>query len=219
MKERPILFTGEMVMAILERRKTQSRRAIKLQDFNANTQIPWGGEWEYRDARGNWWDVSTERLIEKFCPYGKPGDRLWVKENAYIAPLSFCDFVDCNRRDAEGRPRLVGYAAGMSWDSVRVAEDYGVRLSPSIFMPRWASRIELEITNVRVERVQDISKADAKSEGMYCGFQPPYDFSIGPYDAYTANFRRLWNKINAKRGFGWDANPWVWVIAFKVVEK
>jgi hypothetical protein len=195
MKERPILFSGEMVVAILEGRKTQTRRVIKLRDFNANTQIPWGGEWEYRDARGNWWDVSTKRLIEKFCPYGKQGDRLWVRET-FGLQLEPC----------EDYPK--GYVIYKADGGDFQYEGGGSAWTPSIFMPRWASRITLDILSVRVERLQNISCVDSMAEGSPDGANPQVWFT------------NEWDTVNFNRPeYWWSSNPWVWAIEFKVVEK
>jgi hypothetical protein len=105
-------------------------------------------------------------VYRRRSPYGVPGDRLWVKEKCWIAPKRFGDPDLNNCKDPDGDGRVVGYSASMDGDSVRCAKDYGVRESPSIYMPRWASRITLEITNVRVERAQAISEADSIAEGM-----------------------------------------------------
>lgn len=173
MKERPILFSGEMVRAILDGRKTQTRRVIK----------PQGEPYTIEDV-----DVLK-------CPYGIPGDRLWVRET----------FAD-----------LRGMGFGHKWayradtpegsESDRIRIGYGVRWKPSIHMPRWASRITLEITDIRVERVQDITYIDAKAEGV--------EYEKGYTDPREA-FATLWNSINAKRDYGWAMNPWVWIIEFK----
>lgn len=159
MIERPILFSGEMVRAILAGRKTQTRRVI----------------WAIRRVTG--------------CPYGEPGDRLWVRERFYVQPELW----------AEGHgPQPVEYAADVA--DPRMVEDYVGK--PSIHMPRWASRITLEITGRRMQRVQDISEADAAAEG------------VGSREEFAA----LWDAINVKRGYAWVTNPLVWVIEFKRAE-
>lgn len=208
MKERPIIFSCKMVRAILEKRKTQTRRVIKLKNFEHNTDVPWCEDWMFRDPRGVWNDASTERLIEKYCPYGKPGDRLWVRET-YAEEI-----------DEGGGHNFIKYKA----DSATLKNGYELGFlsqtwKPSIFMPRWASRITLEITNVRVEQVQGISYVGALAEGVWRpgpGADP--DKVDREYDA-VVEFQRLWNEINAKRGYPWDSNPWVWVIEFKVMTK
>lgn len=187
MAERPILFSGEMVRAILEGRKTQTRRVVKgcALEMLGNGFTP-----EYVADPGN----------SAWCPYGKVGDRLWVRETL--------------RRDANanvwyyaaGKPEVwVVVAPEHHSDSLVWAHHKEGDVCVSIHMPRWASRINLEITKVIIERVQDISTADAIAEGCQGAGE------ILPVDEYSD----LWNAINSKRGFGWDANPWVWVIEFK----
>lgn len=157
------------------------------------------------------WNDRTKPL---HCPYGGPGDRLWVRETF-------------NRTDPGGLNGLYYYRAdtGFPWGDAYIGIE---AWKPSIFMPREASRITLEITDVRLERVQDISEADAIAEGLYkfsgrqlCGM-PEVDTWDGRNFFYHPDTRaarfdywNLWDKINAKRGFGWDKNPWVWVITFK----
>ena len=124
------------------------------------------------------------------------------------------------RNGADTWPRPIGpqeqrvdYAA----DDIDRAgmRQWGWELRPSIFMPRWASRITLEITEVRVQRVQEIGDEDAQAEGCAMGYDGPYSFHQG--FNFRGGFMALWDSINAKRGFGWDANPWVWAISFKKV--
>ena len=182
MKERPIIFNTEMVKAILEGRKTQTRRVIKPQP---------GYDLGYQDC-GNGFaiqvgaDYPDNKEDERYCPYGQAGDKLWVREA----------FVQCISTKIHPGPNFV-YRADTSKEA---QEDYGYKWKPSIHMPRLASRITLEITDIRVERVQDITLQDKWNEGY-----PP---EIG-------RFQDLWDSINEKRGFGWDTNPWVWVIEFK----
>lgn len=197
MKERPIIFSGEMVRAILEGRKTQTRRVIKPQ--------PSGdvGAWPYDDHRENW-------LV---CPYGSQECRLWVRETwrPFVLGSRFNQEVDIEYR-ADGQKilhhpisseKLEKWEGGFSDCSWK----------PSIHMPRWASRITLEITDVRVERVQDITDADAVAEGI-----DPEEDKYDGHQVPKVNFSFLWDSINEKRGFGWDANPWVWVVEFKKVK-
>ena len=128
------------------------------------------------------------------------GDRLWVKETSYIAPVGFAGRNLCNATDAEGCPRVVGYVASMDADGERCARDYGVKKSPAIFMPRWASRLTLEVTAKRIEQLQDITAEDAVAEGIM-------------NQAPVVEFHELWDLINAKRAT-WDSNPWVCVVSF-----
>lgn len=178
MKERPILFSGEMVRAILDGRKTQTRRVVKPPPPSNS-----GG-------------TSEIFALAKQCPYGQPGDWLWVRETWAPAATEGYD-----KRDDGG---LIWYRA----------TDERVCMGPwrpSIFMPRQVSRIMLEITDVRVERLQDITEEDAKAEGVAAW----HDTANGT--VYRPEFEMLWDSINGKRGYGWDMNPWIWVIEFKKV--
>ena len=198
-KERPILFNGPMVRAILEGCKTQTRREIKN-----NPLLNAGFTDEFILLPGN-----ASAFV---CPFGVVGDRLWVKETSIIAPKYFNDGKDCNARDEEGVPRIVQYLA--TNPNRDAANDYHLKVSPSIFMFRWASRITLEITDVRVQRLQEIAPADAKCEGDHERSGMPEFYSRGEL-CHVDWFHYLWDSINAKRGFGWAVNPWVWAITFR----
>ncbi len=192
MKEHPILFNGEMVRAILEGRKTQTRRVIKKRVH--------GGIMHYdqnRSAEPYWWDDCG--VVHK-CPYGKPGDRLWVRETHIIATPT----------DPPSDKKDVWYRA--TPPAFLPVKSYPWR--PSIHMPRWASRILLEVTDVRVERVQEITGKDARLEGA----KRYSNNRLSNEQRYREGFAQLWERINAKRGFGWDKNPWVWVVEFKRIE-
>lgn len=158
MTERPIIFGTTMMRALLAGRKTQTRRVVKPQP-----KIVDRDKWP--------------------CPYGAPGDRLWVRETwalgAHASAIVY-------RADGEFAP-----GAG--------------RWRPSIHLSRKLARITLELTDVRVQRVQEISQFDAMQEGF-----------DGP--DHKANFCKLWDTINAKRGYQWASNPWVWALTFKVVK-
>lgn len=176
-KERPILFSAPMVRAILEGRKTQTRRIVKPQP---------AGEWA---APG-----------KTACPYGRPGERLWVRETWSRAKLYPASHELFYRADGECNGRQL---------SLSYIEREG-RWRPSIHMPRWASRIDLEITAVRVERLQEISVGDCCEEGA-----PIYDGDEGQTHAVQTWYRELWEQINGPGS--WDLNPWVWVIEFKKI--
>lgn len=210
-KERPILFSAPMVRAILESRKTVTRRALNAQ---ALKNIGYGvqlGECHELPREGPLHPNSIGYYTD-FCPIGQPGDRLWVRET----------FIDLrgtgveHRPDPDGPLQRYAYAAdcrpGSHSDEAR--KDFGLKYKPSIHMPRAACRILLEITDVRVERLQDISRADIRAEGLQC---PPElasdDVSPNYRDWYPAAWRELWNST----GGNWDANPWVWVVEFKRV--
>jgi len=197
-KERPILFNGPMVRAILEGCKTQTRREIKN-----NPLLNAGFTDEFILLPGN-----ASAFV---CPFGVVGDRLWVKETSIIAPKYFNDGKDCNARDEEGVPRIVQYLA--TNPNRDAANDYHLKVSPSIFMFRWASRITLEITDVRVQRLQEITEEDARAEG----YHPKINDSLPDWTA-KESFKILWDSLNAKRGLDWDKNPWVWALSFKRVD-
>lgn len=201
MKERPILFSAPMVRAILAGTKTQTRRAVKLQPEAEHGGEPYwfvGGyrAWTYRNTT----DLLRKGGNVMPCPYGQTGDRLWVRE-------SFCPIYSQDPHYNGGRPIEYDYQATYKHGD-RLGDLIGVKKKwkPSIHMPRAASRITLEVTAVRVERLQDISEADALAEGVYT------DPACPAYDAYA----QLWDEINGSDS--WEANPWVWVVEFKRLE-
>lgn len=213
-KERPILFSGEMVRAILDGRKTQTRRVVKPQPepFKAHDRL--GPFWWFN--RRAWGLEQLGRIAEKempwflapHCPYGQPGDRLWVRENLRQDPL---DGLWKYEEDFTPLIDLEDEIDAVGWVVTR-KRDY----CPSIHMPRWASRITLEITDVRVERVQEISEADARAEGAEPRLSGTSDW--GPIRSHRTGFVYLWNQINEARGYGWLANPWVWCLTFRRIE-
>ncbi|MDI2594980.1 hypothetical protein POF45_26670 [Pseudomonas sp. 681] len=222
-KERPILFSAPMVRAILEGRKTVTRRTLKM-------------------PHGLWETSATGELvpIPANCPYGKPGDRLYVRETwsdvnlqgapgiAYRADDDIRDLMeDESFLDERGAfnyddPRSKPYPFAC-WSEDLIAGTEG-RWRPSIHMPRWVSRILLEVTAVRIERLQDIDEDQAQVEGIgdhefHC--REPYDQDGAPTCdcasiSYEDSFQRLWESINGADS--WAANPWVWVIEFKRVQ-
>jgi hypothetical protein len=209
MKEHPILFSSEMVNAVLAERKTQTRRVIKpLLRYHPNL----GHFWK-KDKSLSWMSKTevAKNLVTR-CPYGQPGDRLWVKET-WKAEELVLNGLDGIRYRADDcfRPIENNQAAAELWV---VAKREGQPWRPSIYMPRWASRITLEIISVRVEKVQEISEKDAEAEGIHLLGLPEIERYNHPRK-HIAAFREIWNLINAKRGYGWDVNPWVWVIDFK----
>jgi len=213
MKERPILFSAEMVRAILDGRKTQTRRVIKPQPICTGTS---GIDRFERGCLGMdyWYPSSPSGKIGIFepprykCPYGVPGDRLWVRETWLNAGVEIpgCKPDEIWYREDEDE------AFAISCEP----HDQRPKWRPSIFMPRWASRITLEVTGIRVERVQDIIEGDIRSEGVEC---PEHDFHsgfcAGECSSLRGAFRTLWDSINKKRGYEWDVNPWCWVISFR----
>lgn len=206
MKERPIIFSGPMVRAILAGRKTQTRRVVQPQPEFHGVKSWSRGKWCEACDRWDFYVPTTGGVYtssttngEWRCPYGVPGARLWVRETwAGDDMKGFVYRADHPGADLKRGDLDDGDQAIRSW-------------KPSIHMSRWASRLTLEVKSVRVERVQEISEADAKAEGLRERDDPGHQ-------AFARDeFARYWNVINAKRGYGWDANPWVWVIGFEVV--
>lgn len=213
MKERGMLFSAPMVRALLDGIKTQTRRIMKPQpriDGNwTRTKIP-GGEVSYGSER------QFIASHPSWCPYGHPGDRLWVRETFAKVDGQTQPWIETDYRATYTHGDRLGDTLGIK-----------KRWTPAIHMPRAASRINLEITGVRVERLQDISEADAKAEGINCyPFRPDDGFPI--CDGYThlpddgkcklhptaaKAYRELWESINGPGS--WDSNPWVWMIEFK----
>ncbi len=198
---KPIIFSAPMVRAILADRKTMTRRLLSY-------QRDWPGRVESRDGKLLYYPSApafparrAEPALSAPSRYAA-GDRLWVKETAYIAPAGFGDRDLGNATDTEGQRRVVGYVASMDGDSERCAQDYGVKKTPSIYMPRWASRLTLEVTAVRVERLQEITESDARAEGV---------------DELDGEIDEVKLCEYAKRA-DWASNPWVACVTFKRVE-
>lgn len=215
MTERPILFSGAMVRALLAGTKTQTRRVVKPQptgfvggpgvtlcDSSPAPLVPMN-------------DFAGTCGQEIICPYGQPGDRLWVRETHYLHGIWSV------RKDDDGKRRWTfspNQDIGVQFDEPnglirgRSTTVPGWYRRPSIHMPRWASRITLEITDVRVERLQDISDADAQAEGWTRRPEVSTDPQVHK-EAARDWFMDLWESINGPGS--WDANPWVWVVEFR----
>ncbi len=212
MRERPILFSAPMVRALLAGTKTQTRRVVKgIDPANLDSTM----------TKAQWRQVNRDRPVSfgptYFCPYGQPGDRLWVRE-------SFMDLrgTGVEHFDGDARRQRYAFAAdsppGSYADETR--KDYGLKWKPSIHMPRAACRLVLEIIGVRVERLNEISEADARAEG--CPFtwdgkqyEPPPP-EVDSWQGYgRASFSLLWSQINGADS--WKANPWVWIVEFRVL--
>jgi hypothetical protein len=290
-RERPVLFKGEMVKAILENKKTQTRRVVKPQPFELEEDgeleggwYEWG--WKYGASKTTapkscFWHAATWQKnvgtapIDKFCPYGKPGDRLWVRESLWVSDCGnyyarpyhggFSTDYDILAKDGSKEwltnryiptgfddtdkrhiypefPHMTTswHNEGKTLRSGRYIEafsmgfadlDTSVKIEPltgntithhyeatfrkrisSIFMPRWASRITLEVTGVRVERLKQISLEDVEAEGTPIS---PIKYR-GKYARFE-DFKILWNSINGKK-YPYETSPWVWVISFKRLE-
>ena len=205
MNSRPILFSAPMVRALLDGRKTQTRRVFKPE------RMTWDAKGRYTTHAMRGGEVvmtgSGPFLPNDwlhYCPYGQPSDRLWVRET----------WSDNSATHVPGINQRVYYRADYPEGSYKSV----LHWHPSIHMPRWASRITLEITGVRVERLQDISEADAIAEGV------SYDPGEGgtywvpglgcSSDTATGSYRLLWESINGPGS--WGANPWVWLVEFNV---
>lgn len=212
MKERPILFSAPMVRAILLGSKTQTRRVVKhhpSDDGNMVLVDHGDGWWPYRSDDGERPVVNGGDEIPYRCPYGQPGDRLWVREGfsgphyREAFPPSLWHELDEIHYWADGNP---------------VDGDW-TRPRPSIHMPRWASRILLEVVAVRVERLNEISEADAIAEGVeragdrFKQYMPMFDASAYDPALAKSSYSQLWESINGPGS--WDANPWVWVVEFE----
>jgi hypothetical protein len=215
MKERPILFSAPMIRAILDGRKTQTRRIMKPQPDAVLDGEPYWHIGGYRTR------IGAKRPF--VCPYGQPGDRLWVRETCRAEELpSGLDSPETLgvRYLADDCFIPIGNTpeSGDVWLDLRY---YGKRASPvapvktvpAIHMPRWASRITLEITGIRVERLQDISESDALAEGIDPKFPPDEQWA----NAARMRFADIWESINGQGS--WDTNPWVWVVEFRRSKK
>lgn len=229
MKEHPILFSGPMVKAILDGQKTQTRRVVTPQPVFEN--VPGMGEvwtWQhnkrklYRDS-----ETLKETLIEQ-SPY-KPGDRLWVREATYWPPRESMNFIHyaATPRIAKGRfhkDGLLTHFYGIFDSDEEQVESLlkeGYKKRPSIFMPRFVCRIDLEIIGIGAEQVLAISTQDAIAEGITIPdhlrgmVRLPHGGAPVARTTYVTEFSLLWDKINESRGYGWNANPWIRVIEFR----
>lgn len=215
LRERPVLFSAPMVRAILAGKKTQTRRIVKAPSELGLDMVGIAA----RVFPG----IAPAPIVipDGTCPYGVPGDRLWVRETFIIEtnmgsstdyPPPFSDgrpvnhhrdddwgewWEQCHYRATDPRPELVRL------------DDKEMGWRPSIFMPRWASRITLEVTGVRIERLQDISEDDALAEGI------TQTHAVTPGDGLAVqNYAMLWDELNGKKA-PWAENPWVWVVEFR----
>ncbi|MCW4986288.1 hypothetical protein [Enterobacter mori] len=216
MKERGMIFNGEMVRAILDGRKTQTRRPIKFPHIDRDAMCELSGnELAGELSAGNY----------RNCPHGKPGDRIWVRETFSCIGNEDGHPVDadgnlCSREDAQRIYRASAIQKPGNYGIWTSADDFDFEgaWTPSIHMPRWASRILLEIADVRVEQVQSISQADAIAEGAPRS-HPSIDAvsqQHGFPDFSRSWFGQTWQSIYGAES--WQANPWVWVIEFKRIE-
>ena len=243
MADRPILFSGPMVRAILSGAKTQTRRALNPQpnvtlDYTKGRSVqrlrcvglvpggkkglPW---WQAEDERGPinaFADGRDSVKAEIGCPYGQVGDYLWVRETFSV------DTGSCSFGGVYSSFTTVTYRAGGEasfeyegrWEDDPYLKAFNAQRGdwrPSIYMPRWAARILLEVTAVRVERLQDISRSDAKAEGFLPGLNGLESWAGQSYGNAQEAYRACWDSLNAMRGYSWNVNPWVWVLEFNRV--
>lgn len=218
--EKPILVSGPLIGPIRRDTKTQTRRIVNMRP--EAKFIP-DGSLDFNLSMVEWKEnIYSPEAFLNFCPYGREGDRLWVRETHGV-----------NKHTGE-----VSYLADGGWAEAAGFKESAFaskKWTPSIHMKRIHSRIDLEITDIRIQRIQDISPEDAYAEGLgkitkdngitwKYGMAdrdglPGNDNYGWPWDQWetdpVAAFRKLWDKINADRGFGWDANPWVWALSFK----
>lgn len=242
-KERPILFSAPMVRAILEGRKTVTRRAMKIQPdddasltveaYNVAVTNRHGEQEAGPEVFGAWWRDGESGCK---CPYGKPGDRLWVRESWWQAGDWQATYPEDDTGAWFGSRRIVysadstppnepnnSYPNGLRNGAYSAAAPNKIwRHRPSIHMPRWASRIILEITAVRVERLQDISDNEIEAEGIdldaLADGQDRYDMChAGSGADGRPTLRTAWRHLWESTGGDWAANPWVWVVEFKRV--
>lgn len=220
MRERPIIFNADMVRAVLDGRKTQTRRIIKWRELNKGLNLQFSGL-RVSEELGGWVIESNSRTSSEWrcqptpCPFGAVGDRLWVRETFRV-----------HSRATDVATLVYKTSEQQSWtqqthrvpiekcNKPAVVDTW----TPSIHMPRWASRITLEITGVRVERLQDISRADAIAEGGPKS-HPSIDAVSQDYgfpDFSRSWFGQTWWSIYGEES--WKANPWVWVVEFKRVD-
>lgn len=209
-KERPILFHARSINGVLENRKSQTRRIIKPQP-----PVRWDRHRFVDDSLHEWmYQIPALDRHQVKSPYGAPGDRLWVRETWAMNDIKYgWDAIPKNRPSDFGE---LTYRADGEWKDQ--FEELDGDIPPwrsSIHMPRWASRLTLEVTGIRVERVQDISEADAKAEGCrvadpVTGREVLFDDSMG---SYRLHFRMLWDETNGKGA--WERNDWVWALDFR----
>lgn len=212
-KERPIIFTGESVPAILEGRKTMTRRIVKPQPGEGSYLA------HYSAASPHWTWAKGYRTYRRRCPYGMVGDHLWIKEAwLYVGPGSGSELEDQWELMSDPENQTVRNV----WYRATHENPITLKWESPLFMPRWASRVLLEVVNVKAERVQGISRKDADAEGLcswsneatgqrYYGIKHADVWETDPRQA----FARLWDSIHGKGA--WERNDWVWAIEFKKV--
>lgn len=226
--ERPILFSGAMCQAILDGSKTQTRRVIKTSAPQVRPQFNFGPSLREEALRKckprcrngyEFMGAPPNIEINLRHPYGLIGSRIWVLET-FAVHKSYDSLKVRSAYEA-----MAGDVAGcIAYKAAPDTKNWRGKWRPSIFMPRWASRITLEITDVRVERVQEISEDDSVAEGIawdgqwYLGGVHPIKGTPQCWSSAKRAYRARWDSINAKRGYGWETNPFVWVISFRRIK-
>lgn len=209
MKERQIIFNAEMVRAILDGRKTQTRRiVVNVQPDNCVALR------KPTKTKGGTYTHVIDAPKHGLCPFGKVGDRLWVRETTEVDEET-SDILCLSRYSADKAPVLYSGDPADPYTGSIAHWNYPRPVRPSIHMPRWASRIQLEITGARVERLNAISEDDAMAEGMDDGTSAAA-IAVGWFEKPQRAFQRLWERLYGEDS--WASNPWVWVIEFKRVE-
>jgi hypothetical protein len=221
-KETPMIFTGHSVRGLQLGTKTQTRRVVKQQPRGQHgLQSMWGKSPDgfafgtvghFREVGADYPDDESD---DRFAP-AAPGDRLWCKETwsphiAHGCAGNTCDCADVNViYEADGASRIfLEREIPNDWTFPKSAAK---GLVSPLFMPRWASRITLEVTEVRAQRLQEITEEDAEEEGLECAH-------LFGSDRYRRSYAHLWDILNAKRGFPWSSNPWIWALSFKRIEQ
>ena len=240
-KRRPIIFSGESVPRILARKKTQTRRIESQQPVLVDGKT-W--EWPYptekrpdgswKKSKASWADGFKYVSMPQFCPYGQPGDRLWVKEiwrvgawqedtdriavdykaDGYCRPewievLDEEQFSTLWEQSTNDARKVYGEMERYHWKQ----GESPCRWRNPRYMPRWASRVELVLLDAGLERLQDISEEDALADGGWIYAKCPI------HKAPIESYRAVWNVLNAKRGYPWESNPWVWRLRFELIDK
>lgn len=253
MKEHPILFSGPMIRALLDGRKTQTRRPVTDRNSRGNLRAsellisdprvfvdggpsPAGNAGPYLHvpincaamcARHGWSEGDCDPAVrERLYPVYEVGDRLWVRETHVYLCDPFQILPQVGYRADRAQRRVENFPDGVTVFNEEKPDRWHWR--PSIFMPRWASRITLEITDIRAERLQEISEEDARAEGVERGSLPEdstesdgalnAECGYFPPRSYAGGFCQLWDSLNAKRA-PWESNPWVWVLSFRRIEE
>ncbi len=228
MKETGILSHAEMIQALLDKRKSMTRRAWGLEKVNQEPDA-WYLVAVFQDGLARFTRKDDTEDITLRCPYGGVGDRIYCKETFAEWQGTLEGIRNSDLSAIEAREYIVYKAGAKDWQGLLKDRRNGHpwKIQPSIYMPKWASRITLEITAIRAERIQAITEEDAIAEGIdrhedsghnIFWFEVASEYHGNTQDVTaTKSYARLWDSLNAKRGLSWDKNPWCWVISFKEI--